>query len=325
MLMKVLVLGGAGYIGSVCAAQLLQAGHQVAIVDDLSKGHRGSVPDGAELHVFDIRDEDVLAAVLDDGVEAVMHFAARSLVGESTQDPVGYFASNVGGAVSALGAMRRAGVRRLVFSSTAATYGEPVRSPITEHDPTVPTNPYGATKLAIDQMIGFEAAANGLGAVSLRYFNVAGASGRFGELHDPETHLIPLVLAAAADPSRSIKVFGTDYPTPDGTAIRDYIHVEDIARAHLLALEGTDAPGHRIYNLGNGEGYSVRQVLDVAREVTGRDFAVEETGRRAGDPAVLVASSARARADLGWTPAKPSLAAMVEDAWRFVTEHAGPA
>lgn len=322
--MKTVVLGGAGYIGSVVAQQLVEAGHAVVVVDDLSKGHRSSVPDGAAFVSLDIADTAALTKVLRDDVDAVLHFAARSLVGESMEQPVAYFDANVGGSASVLRAMAAAGVTRLVFSSTAAVYGEPVRTPITEDDPTVPTNPYGMTKLAVDRMIGFQAEAAGLAAMSLRYFNVAGASGRFGEQHDPETHLIPLVLDAARGTRAGVKLYGTDYPTPDGTAVRDYIHVEDLARAHLLALDATTAPGHRVFNLGNGAGYSVREVIDAARRVTGRDVAVEEVGRRAGDPAVLVASSDRIRAELGWVAKKPALEDMIGDAWAYVTgERAG--
>jgi UDP-glucose 4-epimerase len=239
-------------------------------------------------------------------------------VGESVGEPVRYFRANVGGTLNLLDAMRAAGVRRLVFSSTAAVYGSPATSPIEEDAPTVPTNPYGASKLAMDQVISYEAAATGLGAVSLRYFNVAGASGTLGERHDPETHLIPIVLQVAARRRPFVQLYGTDYPTPDGTAIRDYIHIEDLARAHLLALEGAVAGEHRIYNLGNGVGSSVRTVIDVAREVTGQEIPVEEVGRRAGDPPVLVASSARIRQELGWVPRKPELSSCVLDAWEFM-------
>jgi UDP-glucose 4-epimerase len=315
--MKVLVTGGAGYIGSVVVDALYSANHEVAVLDDLSKGHRDALSPEVELHVVDLRDAPEVHRVLGGGFDAVLHFAACSLVGESTEEPVRYFATNVGGTLNLLDAMRSHGVRRLVFSSTAAVYGEPVTTPIVETDPTVPTNPYGASKLACDQVIRFEAEAASLAAVSLRYFNVAGASGRCGELHDPETHLIPLVLEAALGTRAAVNVYGTDYDTPDGTAVRDYIHVEDLARAHLLALEATALPGYRAYNLGNGSGYSVRQVIDVARAVTGRDIPVKETNRRPGDPAVLVASSDRIRAALGWWARKPALEDMVRDAWTF--------
>jgi UDP-glucose 4-epimerase len=256
--------------------------------------------------------------VMAEGFDAVLHFAALSLVGESVAEPVRYFRANVGGSLNLLDAMRVAGVRRLVFSSTAAVYGEPETIPITESAPTRPTNPYGASKIAVDNAIGYEAAATGLGAVSLRYFNVAGASGRQGEDHDPETHLIPSVLKVALGEKESVAIFGTDYPTPDGTAIRDYIHVDDLAQAHLLALEGTVGPGHRIFNLGNGQGFSVREVVDAARLVTGCQIPAVESPRRAGDPPVLVASSERIRAELGWVPEKPALEDMVSDAWNWM-------
>ena len=317
--MRLLVVGGAGYIGSVVASQLLDAGHAVTVADNLCRGHREQVPDDAEFADVDLLDADAVLALFERGeFDAVMHFAALSLVGESVAEPARYFRANVAGTLNLLDAMRFTGVRRLVFSSTAACYGEPESVPITEDAPTRPTNPYGASKLAVDHAIRFECDATGLGAVSLRYFNVAGASGRFGERHDPETHLIPLVLQAAAGLRESVSVFGTDYPTPDGTAIRDYIHVEDLARAHLLALDAAASPGHRVYNLGNGEGFSVREVLEAARSVTGRDIPSVDGPRRAGDPAVLVASSTRIRSELGWEPQKADLKTMVADAWAFL-------
>ena len=319
--MRALVVGGAGYIGSVVAKHLLEAGHRVTVADDLSKGHRWAVPDDAEFRSVDVRDPDALAAVVGEGFDAVLHFAALSLVGESVAEPIRYFKTNVGGSLNLLDAMRAGGCRRLVFSSTAAVYGEPETIPIPESAPTRPTNPYGASKIAVDMAIGYEAAASGLGAVSLRYFNVAGASGRQGELHDPETHLIPSVLKVALGEADAVRIFGTDYPTADGTAIRDYIHVDDLARAHLLALEATVEPGHRIFNLGNGTGFSVREVLDTARLVTGCQIPAVESPRRAGDPPVLVASSERIRSELGWTPEKPALEDMVSDAWQWLRSY----
>jgi UDP-glucose 4-epimerase len=315
---RALVLGGAGYIGSVVARHLVEAGHAVTVADNLSKGHEWAVPEGAAFRLVDLLDEPALTALLAEGFDAVLHFAALSLVGESVGAPVRYFRANVGGTLNVLDAMRAAGVRRLVFSSTAATYGEPDTVPIPETAPTRPTNPYGASKLAVDTAIGFEAAATDLGAVSLRYFNVAGASGAQGEDHDPETHLIPNVLAVALGRAEAVRIFGTDYPTPDGTAVRDYIHVDDLARAHLLAIDATAEPGHRIYNLGNGAGFSVREVVDAARLVTGCQIPAVETSRRAGDPAVLVASSALIRRELGWVPEKPTLEAMIGDAWTWM-------
>jgi UDP-glucose 4-epimerase len=277
---RALVIGGAGYIGSVVAKHLLEAGHRVTVADDLSKGHRWAVPDDAEFRSVDVRDPDALTAVVGEGFDSVLHFAALSLVGESVAEPVRYFKTNVGGSLNLLDAMRAGGCRRLVFSSTAAVYGEPETIPIQESAPAQPTNPYGASKVAVDMAIGYEAAASGLGAVSLRYFNVAGASGRQGELHDPETHLIPSVLKVALGEGDAVRIFGVDYPTPDGTAIRDYIHVDDLARAHLLALEATVEPGHRIFNLGNGAGFSVREVVDTARLVTGCRIPSVESPRR---------------------------------------------
>ncbi|HUR49429.1 MAG TPA: UDP-glucose 4-epimerase GalE [Acidimicrobiales bacterium] len=316
--MRLLVVGGAGYIGSVVAGELLEAGHEVTVADNLWRGHRDAVPEGAAFTALDLCDAEAVNRVVTPDFDGVMHFAALSLVGESVQQPVRYFRANVGGTLNLLDAMRDAKVRRLVFSSTAACYGEPDDVPITEETVTRPTNPYGASKLAVDHAIGFECAASGLAAVSLRYFNVAGASGQYGERHDPETHLIPLVLQAALGLRESVSVFGSDYPTPDGTAVRDYIHVEDLARAHLLALDSADTPGHRIYNLGNGAGFSVREVIEAARAVTGVEIPTVEAPRRAGDPAVLVASSARIAAELGWRAQKADLKVIVADAWEFL-------
>jgi UDP-glucose 4-epimerase len=320
--MNLLVFGGAGYIGSVVSARLIEAGHSVTVADNLCRGHRDAVPADAAFVEVDLHDDRGLDALLAPGFDAVLHFAALSIVPESVAEPALYFRANVGGSAALLEAMRRAEVRRLVFSSTAAVYGEPDEIPITESARTKPTNPYGASKLAVDEAIGFECGASGLGAVSLRYFNVAGASGHYGERHDPETHLIPLVLRAATGELDSVKIFGTDYATPDGTAVRDYIHVEDLADAHLLALESTAQPGHRVYNLGNGTGFSVRQVIETAREVTGASIPAEEAPRRAGDPPILVASSERIRAELGWRPQKPELGAIVQDAWAWLAGHA---
>jgi UDP-glucose 4-epimerase len=316
-----LVVGGAGYIGSVVARHLVDAGNDVTVVDNMAKGHEWALPDGADLRRVDVLDRDALSAVVAEGFDAVLHFAALSLVGESVAKPVDYFRTNVGGTLNLLDAMRAAGVRRLVFSSTAAVYGEPATVPIAETAPTRPTNPYGASKLAVDQVIGYEAAASGLAAVSLRYFNVAGASGRQGELHDPETHLIPAVLKVALGEQDAVRIFGTDYPTPDGTAVRDYIHVDDLARAHLLALDAAEEGAHRIFNLGNGAGFSVREVVDTARLVTGCQIPAVESARRSGDPAVLVASSDLIRTELGWKPEKAGLEEMVGDAWTWMRDH----
>ncbi|WP_333771447.1 UDP-glucose 4-epimerase GalE [Streptomyces sp. IBSBF 2435] len=312
--LKLLVTGGAGYVGGVVAAHLLAAGHRVTVLDDLSTGFREGVPDGADFVEGRIQDA---AKVLDGSYDAVLHFAASSQVGESVADPAKYWRNNVGGSLELLDAMRDSGVGTLVFSSTAATYGEPASIPITEDAVTAPTNPYGATKLAVDHMIGAECAAHGLAAVSLRYFNVAGAYGRHGERHDPESHLIPLVLQVAQGRREAISVFGEDYPTPDGTCLRDYIHVADLAEAHLLALDHATAGEHLICNLGNGSGFSVREVIDTARQVTGHPIPATVQPRRAGDPAVLVASAQRAHDRLGWRPSRTDLAEIVRDAWNF--------
>lgn len=315
--MRILVTGGAGYIGSVVSALLLEEGHQVSIVDDLSKGHTWAVPDGARFEELDLLDLEGLRGVMGARFDGVVHLAASSLVGESVERPVAYYRNNVAATANLLEAMAERGVGRMVFSSTAATYGEPDVVPIHEEVPAVPTNPYGASKLAADMLIGFAARAHGIGAISLRYFNVAGAYGRFGEDHDPETHIIPVLLRVAAGKQEGFEIYGTDYPTEDGTAVRDYIHVEDLARAHLLALQRMRPGMHHIYNLGNGAGFSVRQVLETARRVTGRDIPASEAPRRPGDPPVLVASSRRAAEELGWKPDKPGLEQMIEDAWEF--------
>jgi UDP-glucose 4-epimerase len=318
--MRLLVTGGAGYIGSVVAAQLADSGHDVVVLDDLSTGHPDAVPAAATFRRGSIRGHDALA-VLGTGIDAVLHFAAKSLVGESVANPAKYWDNNLGGTLALLEAMRVTGTSRIVFSSTAAVYGEPERIPVTETDPVRPTNPYGASKVAVDTALAECARMHRIGAVSLRYFNVAGAqadaSGTWhGERHDPETHLIPAVLAAAKDGGQQVRLFGDDYPTPDGTCIRDYIHVADLARAHLLAMEATAPGAHKVYNLGSGTGYSNREVLDACREVTGRDIPAEVAPRRAGDPAVLVASSEAIAAELGWR-AERDLRSMVADAWTF--------
>ncbi|MFD3511812.1 UDP-glucose 4-epimerase GalE [Streptomyces sp. NPDC058657] len=315
--MKYLVTGGAGYVGSVVTAHLLEAGHEVTVLDDLSTGFREGVPAGAAFIEGRIQDA---GRHLDASYDGVLHFAAFSQVGESVTDPEKYWRNNVGGTMALIAAMRDAGVRTLVFSSTAATYGEPERSPITEDLPTAPTNPYGATKLAVDHMISGECAAHGLAAVSLRYFNVAGAYGSLGERHDPESHLIPLVLQVARGRRETISVFGDDYPTPDGTCVRDYIHVADLAEAHLLAAAAAGPGEHLICNLGNGNGFSVREVIDTVRKVTGHPVPETAAARRPGDPATLVASADRAKAALGWSPKRTDLAEIIGDAWRF-TQH----
>ena len=317
--MKLVVTGGAGYVGSVCAETLIEAGHEVTVVDDFSTGNRYAVPDQAHLVEGNISDVigDVLGSERYDGV---LHFAARSLVGESMQDPAKYWHGNVGVSLDLLDAMRTHGVNSLVFSSTAATYGEPDAAPITEDAPTRPTNPYGASKLAIDHAITSYCNAYGLGATSLRYFNVAGAHNGVGENHITETHLIPIVLQVAMGYRDKIMMYGIDWPTEDGTCVRDYIHIRDLAEAHILALE-TNTPGnHRIYNLGSGAGYSVREVVEMCREVTGHPIPAEVAPRRAGDPAVLIASSDKIKRELGWDPSRTQLRRIVEDAWEFTRE-----
>ncbi|MDN5918279.1 MAG: UDP-glucose 4-epimerase GalE [Pseudonocardia sp.] len=318
--MKLLVTGGAGYVGSVCAAHLVEAGHEVVVLDDLSTGHRDAVPPGCRF----VEGELGAAAgdVLAEGFDGVLHFAARSLVGESVEHPELYWNGNVVASFRLLEAIRAHSTPRLVFSSTAATYGEPEQVPIPETSPTRPTNPYGASKLAIDHMISSYAAAHGLAATSLRYFNVAGAHEAFGERHGVETHLIPLVLQVAQGTRESISVFGDDWPTPDGTCVRDYIHVDDLADAHLLAVTQAVAGRHDIYNLGSGQGFSVREVIEACRTVTGHPIPAVTAPRRAGDPAVLVASSDRAAEYLGWKPSRTDLERIVGDAWAFAGSRA---
>jgi UDP-glucose 4-epimerase len=322
--MKLVVTGGAGYIGSIVAQQLVQSGHDVVVIDNLGRGYRAAVPEGTTFVEADIRDRDALRGVFAGGdVEGVLHFAAFALVGESVSQPELYWDNNVAGSLSLLEAIREAGVPQLVFSSTCATYGEPERVPIDEDVVEKPVNPYGQSKLVIDRMITDYCAAHGLAATSLRYFNVAGCSGGLGEAHEPETHLIPNVLRVALGRLEQVQIFGTDYPTPDGTAVRDYIHVEDLGRAHQIAVaERPAAPGeHRILNLGNGEGFSVREVIEAGRAVTGHPIPAKESPRRAGDPPKLVAATAKVREVLGWQAEKPEIETMVADAWAWSQAH----
>lgn len=314
--MKLLVTGGAGYIGSIVATQLLGLGHEVTVLDDLSTGHEDAVPAGATFVRASLTDAaGVLTRAA--GFDGVLHFAAKALVGESVASPELYWTTNVVGSLALLEAIRLAGVPRLVFSSTCATYGEPERMPITEDLPTRPVNAYGASKLAVDHMIASYARAHGLAAVSLRYFNVAGAYAGLGERHAIETHLIPNALKVAAGEREVLDVFGDDYPTPDGTCIRDYIHVEDLAQAHVLALQAAEPGVHAVYNLGTGTGFSVHEVVEAVRAVTGHPVPTRVGERRPGDPPVLVAGNARALAGLGWTPQRTDVRDMVEDAWAF--------
>ncbi len=317
--MRVLVTGGAGYIGSVITEELLEAGHSVVVYDSLVKGHMEAIHPEAVFVQAELA-KDTLRRVLEEQqIEAIIHMAAFSLVPESVTHPETYFENNVSGSLGVVEAMIQAGVKRLVFSSTAALYGEQEQMPIVEEAQTQPTNPYGASKLIVEQMLPWLAQAHGLTCTSLRYFNAAGATGRYGEDHHPETHLIPLVLTAALE-DQPVQIFGTDYPTPDGTGIRDYIHVVDLAQAHIQALTRTE-PGLRIYNLGNGQGYSVRQVIESAQRVTGLPIRVEERPRRPGDQAITIASSARIRAELGWQPRYPDLDTIIESAWRWKRQH----
>jgi len=316
--MQVLVTGGAGYIGSAVAEELVAQGHGVVVVDNLAKGHRDAVPPGAAFVRADLADSAALRDTLERRrIDAVVHLAADSLVAESVADPAKYYANNVGNGLVLLDAMRAVGVAKLVFSSTVAVHGEPGKLPIEEDDPTAPINPYGETKLAFERALRWYDGAYGLRSISLRYFNAAGATEHCGERHDPETHLVPIVLQVAAGKRSHVSVFGTDYPTRDGTCIRDYIHVRDLARAHVLAI-GACERGTNVYNLGcGGDGTSVLEVITAAREITGRPIATELAARRPGDPARLVASSARAARDLGWRPAEADIRAIVESAWRF--------
>ncbi len=324
--MRVLVVGGAGYVGSTSVETLVARDHEVTVYDNLSTGHRGAVVRGARLVIGDIRDGERLWQLLSGGrIDAVLHCAARSLVGESMADPGLYYRTNVGGGVTLLEAMQRANVTRIVYSSTAAVYGEPRRVPIAEADRTEPINPYGATKLAFEGAMRWFAASHGFRAISLRYFNVAGATELNGEDHEPETHIIPLVLRVAAGDGAHVQIYGQDYPTPDGTCIRDFIHVRDLAIAHLLALQATGEadPSFEVYNLGSAAGFSVREVVEAARKVTGRSIPARAVKRRPGDPPVLVASSRRAHRELGWQPRHSSLEEMVADAWRWREAHPG--
>ncbi len=318
--MRILVTGGAGYIGAITIERLLDAGHQAVALDSLVTGHQESVPEGAELVTGSFGDQSLVAQLLRDrGIEAVLHCAARSLVGESVSEPALYYRENVVGGVALLDAMREVGVDRLVFSSTASVYGVPEETPIREDAPTIPINPYGATKLAFEGAMRWYGAAYGLRAMALRYFNVAGASPTRGERHEPETHLIPNLLAAYRG-GPPLTVFGTDYPTHDGTAVRDYIHVLDLADAHLAALETTASlePGLDVCNLGSGSGFSVRDVMRAAETVVGTPVPHSLGARRAGDPPTLVASNERAAERLGWRPARGTLEEMIGSAWEIV-------
>jgi len=337
-MMRVLVTGGAGFIGSATAAALRDGGHEVTVVDDLSRGRREDVPEGVRFVQADVTDAAAIGPIVADGAfDACLHFAALIEVGDSMRRPEAYFATNTAGTARLLEVLLRNGVGRFVFSSTAATYGEPETVPILESHPNVPTNPYGESKLMTERMLAWYRQVHGLRSASLRYFNAAGATGRHGERYDEhQTHLIPLVLMAAAGRRDHVRIFGSDYPTPDGTAVRDYIHVADLADAHVLALDALDprstasltgnaaagvGDGRIVANLANGAGFSVREVIATAEEVTGLPVPAVDEPRRAGDPAVLIASAERARDVLGWQPTRPALATIVGDAWEHLQQH----
>lgn len=314
--MKVLVTGGAGYIGSVVTHALVEAGHEAVVLDDLSTGFADNIPAGLEFHRLPVHE---VARVLapDAGFDGVLHFAGKAEVAESVRRPDLYWNVNVAGSMAVLAAVRAAGTPRMIFSSTGSMYDTAGTAKLTEDAAVRPRSPYAATKLAVDLMLAGECAAFGLGAASLRYFNAAGATGSLGERHNPESHLIPILLQVAGGQRDELLIYGDDYPTPDGTCIRDYIHVADLAAAHLLALAAIEPGRHEIYNLGNGDGYSNRQVVDAVRDVTGRPVSVTIAPRRAGDAPATVAASGKARHDLGWRPAKPGLREIIADAWAF--------
>lgn len=316
--MKVCVTGGAGYVGSIVAEVLASQSHEVVVLDNLSTGHRDAIPAGCRLIEGDVRDHAALALALDNGVEAVLHFAALSVVADSMRRPLDYFDNNVTGTTMLVRAMEARGIQRLVFSSTAAVYGTPAELPIGEEAPCRPENPYGWSKLTVEWMLAAARAAWGLQYVALRYFNAAGASAACGEDHRPESHLIPIVLEAALGRRASVMVFGDDYPTRDGTCVRDYIHVSDLARAHVLALDAMARGFAGALNLGSESGFTVREVIAATERVTGKKVPVENGARRAGDPPALVASSKRAEEALGWSPAHSDLEAIIASAlvWR---------
>ncbi|MGM0754137.1 MAG: UDP-glucose 4-epimerase GalE [Bacillota bacterium] len=321
--MNVLVLGGAGYVGSHAVFQLVERGYRTIVVDNLETGHRGAVHEDAVFYNGDIRDKDFLRSVFEkEKIDGVIHFAANSLVGESMENPLKYFDNNVYGTQVTLEVMNEFGVKHIVFSSTAATYGEPEQVPITEKMPTLPTNAYGETKLAMEKMMRWCDEAYGIKFVSLRYFNVAGARGEIGEDHTPETHLIPIILQVALEQREFITIFGDDYDTPDGTCIRDYIHVDDLIEAHILALDYLKRTGQsNIFNLGSSQGFSVKEMIHAAREVTGHPIPEKIGKRRAGDPSKLIASSEKAKELLGWSPSRTSISRMIGDAWEWHETH----
>jgi len=322
---SVLVTGGAGYIGSATVEMLIERGEQVVVLDNLSRGHRQAVPPGVPFYEGDIANGSLVEKIVEEhAVESCVHFAAYAYVGESVSAPLRYFDNNAAQGVNFLDAMIRAGARRIVFSSTCATYGEPQTVPLTEDHPQQPANPYGWSKLFMERMLEACDRAHDLKFVSLRYFNAAGATAKYGEHHQPETHLIPNVLAAAAGLRAQVDVFGNDYATPDGTAVRDYIHIADLGSAHILALEYLRAGGASdAFNLGIGRGYSVLDVIETARRVTGRPIQARMTSRRPGDPSYLVAGSGKARQVLGWQPCYDTLESIIQSAWDWQRQHPG--
>lgn len=324
--MKILVLGGAGYIGSHTVYRLIEQGHKVVVFDNFETGYYEAIHPDAEVYEGDLRNRADIDNVFDEesDIDAVIHFAANSLVGESMVKPLKYYDNNICGTKVLLESMVAHNIYRIVFSSTAATYGEPIHTPILENDPTNPTNCYGETKRAMERMFYWTEQAHGMKYVSLRYFNACGAhiSGKIGEAHNPESHLIPIILQTANGTRDHISVFGTDYDTPDGTCIRDYIHVTDLAQAHILAVEYLINGGESdIFNLGNGVGFSVKEVIETAKKVTGKEIKVVEENRRAGDPAVLIASSEKAKKVLGWDPQYNELSTIIETAWKWHSTH----
>ena len=323
--MAILVCGGAGYVGSHMAAELLEQGHEPVVVDNLEKGHRAAVGKDVRFYQGDLRDPLFMDKVFSENkISSVVNYAAYSLVGESVTQPMKYYENNVAGALSLLKSMLKHDVKHIVFSSTAAVYGEPSRIPITEDSPAIPVNPYGETKLTVEKMLKWYEQAYNFSYATLRYFNVAGAhhSGDIGEDHTPETHLIPIVLQTAMGNLPALPLYGNNYDTPDGTCIRDYIHVTDLAVAHILALKKLEnGSSSLIYNLGNGNGFSNKDIIDTARRVTGCEIPVEQKGRRAGDPAVLVASSEKIKQELGWNPVYTDLEAIIDSAWKWHSKH----
>lgn len=316
--MRILVTGGAGYVGSVCAEELLRQGYEVSVIDDLSTGHRHAVPHKAEFHALDIGDAPGVQALLaSKRFDAVFHFAAKAVVPESIANPALYYRVNLAAATTLIDAVREAGIRRFVFSSTAAVYGNPLETPIVEDHPKAPVNPYGESKLAYERLLSWYAKAYGLSVCAFRYFNAAGATEERGEEHHPETHVLPILFEAALGEREFFSIYGTDYPTPDGTCIRDYVHVRDIAQAHILSLKKKDDGGFSVYNIGVGKGYSVREVHQSVERITGLKIPVREAERRAGDPAVLYASPQRLMTELGWQPQHSDLDTIIETAWSF--------